>query len=282
MEQKEDDSYNIPSPSFLMLPEEQKRLNFFDSVVFNEEILPKISKKVENNNKIMKELEDILVCCICYNYLDNPVNDPSCCSHYACKNCLEKYFNQRKSNIIPCPLCRKYIRKQNLVKIPIFESIKEIIKEAEKYKINEDINIKIKENCEAHPLNEVFSICLDCKKKMCPICDEEKKKHENHHVVHYERYINLFSFIQENFSGIKETIAEKEQMIRESNNLYAILEQQKQAYLSFLDSLSKDIKKVYSENQENINKGIAKSMQLIAKLRNFMINLKVKNKRIEK
>ena len=63
-------------------------------------------------------------------------------------------------------------------------------------------------------------------------------------------------------------------MIKDSNNLYDILEQQKQAYKSFLESLSNDIKKIYSEKQENIKKGIAKSIQLIAKLRNFMINIK--------
>ena len=109
---------------------------------------------------------------------------------------------------------------------------------------------------------------------MCPICHEEKKNHENHRVVNYERYINLFEFFQKNFTFIKETIAEKEQMIKGSNKLYSILEQQKQAYINFLESLSKDIKKIYSQNQEKINQGIAKSMQIIAKLRNFMLNTK--------
>ena len=82
---------------------------------------------------------------------------------------------------------------------------------------------------------------------MCPICKKEKKIHENHHVVNYERYIKLFYFFQENFAFIKESISDKEQMIKDSNNLYDILEQQKQAYKSFLESLSNDIKKIYNE-----------------------------------
>ena len=149
MEQKEGDSIIISSDSAIFPEEEEKRGNDFDTKVFEEKILPKNSQEDKNNknNKknIMKELEDILVCCICYNYLDNPVNDPSCCPHYACRICFEKYFIQKKSNIIPCPLCRKYIKKENLVKIPLIDTIKEIIKEAEKNNINEDININIEE-----------------------------------------------------------------------------------------------------------------------------------------
>ena len=175
MEQKEDNSIFIPSESKLILPYEEKRENDFDSKFLNDEILTKNSKQDKDNNKLMKELEDILVCCICYNYLDNPVNDPSCCPHYACKNCLEKYFKQRKSNIIPCPLCRKYIKKQNLIKIPIIESIKEIIKEAENFKKSEEINLEIKEMCEEHPKNKVFSICLECKKKCAQFLMQKKK-----------------------------------------------------------------------------------------------------------
>ena len=275
MEVKEGESFIVPSDSMLIVSDENNRVNNFESEVLFKEILPKNTKEdLDNNNKMIKELEDILICCICYNYLENPVNDPTCCPHYACKKCIEKYFQQKRSNIIPCPLCRKYIKKKNLIQIPIIDSIKEIIKEAQNNKINEELNINIQEKCEAHSQNKIFSICLDCKKKMCPICDEEKKKHEDHHIVNYERYIKLFYFFRENFTSLQETIADKEQMIKESNKLYAILEDQKQAYISFLDNFSKDIKKLYFEKQENLNKNIAKSMQLIAKLKNFMKNIK--------
>ena len=85
--------------------------------------------------------------------------------------------------------------------------------------------ILIDEKCEVHSQNSVFDICLDCKKKMCPICTEERKKHEIHHLVNYERYIKLFNFFNENFSNIKQTIEERENIIKELNKLNQLLEQ---------------------------------------------------------
>ena len=266
----------LPSQSTLLIGDKNIRTNYFESKVFFEEIRPQEEKdNREKNNQLIKDLEDILICCICYNYLKEPVNDPTSCSHYACKNCLESYFKQLKSNIIPCPLCRKQIKKRNLVVIPIIESIKEILKDAKNNEYNrreENIN----EKCEVHPKNQVFYICLDCKKKMCPICNEEKKKHETHHLVNYNRYLQLFYFFHENFSEIKQTIVEKEKKIKEYNELIGIFEEQKNSYLNFLKNISDKIEKIYTENQENIKKEIANSMQIIAKLRNFMINVKSK------
>ena len=91
----------------------------------------------------------------------------------------------------------------------------------------EDNNIKIEEKCKTHPNNKIFYICLDCQTKMCPICNEEMKKHENHQLVNYERYVKLFNFIQTSFTGIKENIKERETIIKEYKELYILLEQLK-------------------------------------------------------
>ena len=183
-------------------------------------------------------------------------------------------LKNKKQAYIPCPLCRKRIYKKNLVKIPLVESIKEILKDAKNSKLNYDFNEKIDEKCEVHTQNSVFDICLDCKKKMCPICTEERKKHETHHLVNYERFIKLFNFFNENFSNIKQTIEERENNIKELNKLNQLLEQQKKAYLNLFNEISIQINKLYLQNQENIQKNIASSMQTIAKLRNFMLNIK--------
>ena len=62
---------------------------------------------------------------------------------------------------------------------------------------------------------------------MCPICEEEKKKHENHQLVNYERYVKLFNFIQNNFKGIKQHIKERGVFIKEYIDFYKLLNQQK-------------------------------------------------------
>ena len=269
------ENHYVPNDSTIFEPQKEIRKNFFGSPIFFNEIKPEIKEPKKESNNLLKELEDILICCICYNYLDNPVNDPTCCPHYACKACLEKYFKQKKTLMVPCPLCRKYLKKKNLIKIPIFDTIKEILKDAKKSDgFNIEENEIIDEMCRTHSKNKIFYICLDCKVKMCPICHDELKKHENHHLVHYGRYVQLFKFFHKNFNDLKQTISENEIKIKEYNQLIGKLELQKNSYLNFLNDISHQIKKVYMNSQEKINKEIAKSMEIIAKLRNFMINIK--------
>ena len=238
---------SLPTTSILLLPENKPRKSdWFQSQIYhNLQKNNNGNEDKEQNDQFIKELEDILICCICREYLENPVNDPTCCPHYACKSCFDKCFQKKKSNIIPCPICRKYIKKRNLVKIPIAESIKEILKDVKNNRM-ENNNIKVDEKCILHPNNKVFYICLDCQKKMCPICNEEKKKHENHHLANYERYVKLFNFIQTSFTGIKQSIAEREENIKEYKYLYILLEQQKNAYLECLNDMSLKIQGEFS------------------------------------
>lgn len=268
---------NLPSQSMLFQPAKNIRNNWFESVIFDE-IKPNNDKNEEpkNNkdNKILKGLEDILLCCICQDYLENPMNDPQSCIHYACKDCLMSYFDKKKSNAVPCPMCRRIIRKKNLIKIPLFESLRDILEEAKKYQNTEE-NENFQENCDKHSKNKIFSICLDCKKKMCPICFDERGKHVKHHEVNYERYVQLFKFLRENFADIKQDIIEKENNIKEYKELIIQLEQQKTSYLNLLNDISNKIQSIYSKNQENITQIIASSMKSIADLRNFMTNIKV-------
>ena len=274
MEKNQNEATFLPPQSILLKPEKNIRTNYFQSQLLLD-IKPKDENKDNEQNKLINDLEDILICCICYNYLENPLNDPSSCEHYACKKCFDQYFKTTKTLSVPCPLCRRRIYKKNLVKIPLVESIKEILKDDQNCKLGIDFNEKIDEKCEVHSQNSVFDICLDCKKKMCPICIEERKKHENHHLVNYERYIKLFNFFNENFTSIKQTIEEREKNIKELNKLSKLLEQQKKAYLNLFNEISIQINKIYMQNQDNIQKIIAGSMETIAKLRNFMNNIKM-------
>jgi hypothetical protein len=60
---------------------------------------------------------------------------------------------------------------------------------------------------------------------MCPVCIEERKKHKNHHLVNYKRYVLLFSFIKNNFVGINQSIVGRERRIKEYKKLVLLLEQ---------------------------------------------------------
>ena len=254
--------------------ENMSRVNWFLSKFFYEKVQPENNNENKNdkNGKLMKEIEDILVCYMCLQYLEDPVCDPLSCSHYACKKCLYSYFNKMKKDLVPCPICRRRIKKSNLKSIPLVENIKEILKEAKNLNIYEEE--KIDEKCSTHPKNKVFYICLDCAKKMCPICDAEKKKHETHHMVNYERYVQLFNCFHNNFAEIKEKIKKIENNIKSYNNAYVLLEQQKKSYLDLLYNISKKIEAIFSTNKKQLQKLISESMDDIAKLKKFMNDLK--------
>ena len=82
------ENHYVPNDSTIFEPQKEIRKNFFGSPIFFNEIKPEIKEPKKESNNLLKELEDILICCICYNYLYNPVNDPTYCPHYACKGCL--------------------------------------------------------------------------------------------------------------------------------------------------------------------------------------------------
>lgn len=267
----------LPKQSILLKPDKKSsQKNFFYSELSeNTNSISQSDIEGENDDTLVKELKDILKCCICLRYLDNPVYDPIC-PHYACKKCLDNYFAAKKSNVIPCPLCRKKIRKNHLIKLPLLDSIKELIKGT---KNKDELNYDIEDNigkCSKHHNNKLLYICLDCKVKMCQNCDKEKEKHEskNHHVTNYEKYLKLYYIFKNNFQGIKQIISSQEKNINEYKNLISFLEQQKNAYLDLFNSIHKQIKKVYTQNQESLNMIIAEIMHNIAKLKNFMINIK--------
>ena len=166
------------------------------------------------------------------------------------------------------------MRKRNLMKIPLFESINAILKDVKNNKLDDD-NININEKCKTHPEKNIFFICIDCQVKMCEICDGERKKHENHHLINFEKYIKLFSFIQDNLLDIKQNIADIEKNIRNYKKLIVLAEQQKNSYLKCLTDLTFKIQNFYQENINKMNQIIADNMATVAKSRNFMLNLKI-------
>ena len=71
------------------------------------------SKSLTNNNN--SEKKDILQCPICFDLMHNSKYSflVSKCGHICCENCWEKTL----SNKLECPLCKKKVKKKNLIKI---------------------------------------------------------------------------------------------------------------------------------------------------------------------
>ena len=177
--------------------------NYFESQIF----IKKMKDAAEKD--IISNIGNKLKCCICKKNLKNPMNDPKCCQHFGCEKCFINYFNSQNKKILPCKVCKKMVRKVNLTKSKAISSIMDKLKVKNENK-DELLTKIIEQKCDIHPKNTVFFFCLDCQKQMCPTCESEIKKHDNHHLINYERYMTLFKIFQDNYRGLKNKISEKE------------------------------------------------------------------------
>jgi hypothetical protein len=266
---------SLPSIMIVLESEENKRKNYFNTIIYKKLLKEEITTTEDERLKKseLKEQEDVLTCFICCNYLKNPVNDPTCCPHYACKACFENYFQEKNSSIAPCPICRKMVHQKNLKELPLSRPFEKINDKQNIIKNDDNLFIEKKSKCKEHPEQDAFSYCLECQLKMCEEC-KVRHRHQEHHLVNYSRFIQLFEFIQNNFSGIKNHISDREDLIKEYKELIVLTEQKKNAYLQCLNDISSQIKSFFNENIEKMNKIIDENMQIIAKLREFMLTVK--------
>ena len=90
-----------------------------DSILFLDEL----------NNSINKTLSqsvlDLMNCFICLCPAKDPLSCPKC-AHFACKECLEKFFNGGREK--KCGYCREVIKLRELKENKVIKDIEEILK----------------------------------------------------------------------------------------------------------------------------------------------------------
>jgi hypothetical protein len=93
---------------------------------------------INNNDKIFDKLNDESICCICYENI-NIIYLTSCCYYKYCNKCITLSYNDLKSDIIKCLMCKQknilipyindnmieYIKKSN--DISLLKNIKKYI-----------------------------------------------------------------------------------------------------------------------------------------------------------
>ena len=65
---------SLPSKTILLLPGENTRKNYFKSIIYKQLLKEETTTTEDEKQKISELLKNLLICCICYNYLDNPVD----------------------------------------------------------------------------------------------------------------------------------------------------------------------------------------------------------------
>lgn len=112
--------------------------------------------------------EEDLTCPVCCDIFKDPIIQQ--CSHSICKDCLNKFWDVKKSR--ECPVCRRKSPKGELPRNLALKNLCEAVQQVKSSdKSRQDL-------CSLH--GESFKLfCLDDKEPVCVVC-QTSKKHKLH------------------------------------------------------------------------------------------------------
>ena len=178
-DEKNDNTF-LPQNSILFkddLKVENKNEEIFKSIIFTKmKEDHKNLMKEKKGNEVKSKLRNLMNCGSCKKNLQDLFFCPFC-KKYACKNCFNKQYYYLKRDHTPCPICRKMVKRAALRPVTLLKAISEVIEEEEDDSIIKFSPSEFVSKCDKHKLNKLWAFCIDCNKKMCPVCfnvDEHK------------------------------------------------------------------------------------------------------------
>ena len=256
----------------------------------------KIKKKIKINgsyssnsgefysNNINQNPNDLTKCYICLNQTVDPV---ICrfCGNMACEKCFYRWIETNSK----CAVCRKNIKKEDLISPPIIKNLNNYINKLE--------NERSHDICKIHN-EKILFFCMKCLKKYCGRClffgSEEAQKHQGHNIIDYllfknSKYNDIINKL-ETSKDIKENV---EEIILKNDNykdeIKIIYENSKVAFKTFqkiienklqnkIDVISqysgelKNSKEDLDKNYNDIIQNLNKLQKIDDKIENFDIN----------
>ena len=256
----------------------------------------KIKKKIKINgsyssnsgefysNNINQNPNDLTKCYICLNQTVDPV---ICrfCGNMACEKCFYRWIETNSK----CAVCRKNIKKEDLISPPIIKNLNNYINKLE--------NERSHDICKIHN-EKILFFCMKCLKKYCGKClffgSEEAQKHQGHNIIDYllfknSKYNDIINKL-ETSKDIKENV---EEIILKNDNykdeIKIIYENSKVAFKTFqkiienklqnkIDVISqysgelKNSKEDLDKNYNDIIQNLNKLQKIDDKIENFDIN----------
>ena len=256
----------------------------------------KIKKKIKINgsyssnsgefysNNINQNPNDLTKCYICLNQTVDPV---ICrfCGNMACEKCFYRWIETNSK----CAVCRKNIKKEDLISPPIIKNLNNYINKLE--------NERSHDICKIHN-EKILFFCMKCLKKYCGKClffgSEEAQKHQGHNIIDYllfknSKYNDIINKL-ETSKDIKENV---EEIILKNDNykdeIKIIYEISKVAFKTFqkiienklqnkIDVISqysgelKNSKEDLDKNYNDIIQNLNKLQKIDDKIENFDIN----------
>ena len=221
---------------------------------------------------------------ICLNQTVDPV---ICrfCGNMACEKCFYRWIETNSK----CAVCRKNIKKEDLISPPIIKNLNNYINKLE--------NERSHDICKIHN-EKILFFCMKCLKKYCGKClffgSEEAQKHQGHNIIDYllfknSKYNDIINKL-ETSKDVKENV---EEIILKNDNykdeIKIIYEISKVAFKTFqkiienklqnkidvisqysgeLKNSKEDLDKDYNDIIQNLNK----LQKIDDKIENFDIN----------
>ena len=252
----------------------------------------KIKKKIKINKSYSSNSgefynqnpNDLTKCYICLNQTVDPV---ICrfCGNMACEKCFYRWIETNSK----CAVCRKNIKKEDLISPPIIKNLNNYINKLE--------NERSHDICKIHN-EKILFFCMKCLKKYCGKClffgSEEAQKHQGHNIIDYllfknSKYNDIINKL-ETSKDIKENV---EEIILKNDNykdeIKIIYENSKVAFKTFqkiienklqnkIDVISqysgelKNSKEDLDKNYNDIIQNLNKLQKIDDKIENFDIN----------
>ncbi len=150
--------------------------NNFDSNDINDcfNILNSINESLNRN--LNQSVFDLMKCFICLSPTTDPLSCPKC-NNFACKKCLEKYFDHSIKK--KCPLCKQDIVFDELIENELITDIEDILNKdiPKNNKINELTNLIEKKKNYWNGQNDNINILIEKFIKYQEIINDYKKQY---------------------------------------------------------------------------------------------------------
>jgi hypothetical protein len=230
------------------------------------------------NLKISDSVIDLIKCIICLGSVNEPLSCPNC-NNFACKKCLEKYFN---SNVnAKCPICKgeaklsqfkenriinevQNILTQDSNNIKKIDKLSKLIEQKKKDWFDQsnelDIliqrTIKYQESLEDYK-RQYHLFFLNCEKLVKDICEKQSKKLQ-------ELIDNMLTY---NNDVLKKSIKQFDNKIdKNQNNIYS-----QENFKNLINEILSMERKHFNEKNKNESESLLKPIKIVPSINNILL-----------
>ena len=253
-------------------------INIFDSINIEDSINLINDLNQSINLKISDSVADLIKCIICLGPVKDPLSCPNC-NNFACKKCLEQYFN---SNInARCPICKGEVQFYQFTENKIINEVERILTQEKnnKNKIDElsklieqkrsewfdrgkeleqliDKIIKYQKSLEEYK-KQYHIFFMSCEKLVKTICEKQSKQLQ-------ELINNMCDY---NNGVVKNSIIEYDNINNKNKNYHY----NEKNYKNLINEILSLERKHFNEKNKKESNSLIKPIKIVPSLENIFL-----------